>query len=90
MVVAVAQSSLGGAIPYARMGVFNVYVHPNCLIWWNRYHPTRTLWGDQCLDAVTCKGSRLIRPTWMLCLELLNVDWALIGPARDAAGYCTT
>ena len=33
-------------------------------------HPTRTitlaltltLWGDQCLDAVACEGSRLIRP----------------------------
>ena len=23
---------------------------------------TRTLWGDLCLDAVTCEGSRLIRP----------------------------
>ena len=30
---------------------------------------TRTLWGDQCLDAVAGEGSRLIRPTWMLCLE---------------------
>ena len=35
------------------------------------YHPTRTLtrtrtlyivWGDLCLDAVGCEGSRLIRP----------------------------
>ena len=29
-------------------------------------HPTRTLtrtlWGDLCLDAVACEGSRLIRP----------------------------
>ena len=32
---------------------------------------TRTLWGDRCLDAVACEGSRLIRPTWMLCLERL-------------------
>ena len=23
---------------------------------------TRTLWGDLCLDAVACEGSRLIRP----------------------------
>ena len=30
---------------------------------------TRTLWGDQCLDAVACEGSRLIRPTRTLCLE---------------------
>ena len=65
----------------------------------NRYHPTRTLtrtlartllWSDQCLDAVAREGSRLIRPTWMLCLERLNVDWTLIGPARDAVGYCVT
>ena len=41
---------------------------------------TRTLWSDQCLDAVACEGSRLIRPAWMLCLEILNVDWTLIGP----------
>ena len=62
------------------------------------YHPTRTLtlistrtlWSGQCLDAVACEVSRLIRPTWMLCLEILNVDWALIGPARDAVGYCIT
>ena len=35
---------------------------------------TRVLWGDQCLDAVACEGSitRLIRPTWMLCLERLH------------------
>ena len=29
---------------------------------------TRTLWGDLCLDAVACEGSRLIRPKgalWM-------------------------
>ena len=25
----------------------------------------------------------------MLCLEILSVDWMLIGPARIAAGYCT-
>ena len=29
-------------------------------------HPTltvtRTLWGDLCLDAVVCEGSKLIRP----------------------------
>ena len=30
-----------------------------------------TLWGDQCLDAVACEGSRLIRPIWLLCLERL-------------------
>ena len=30
---------------------------------------TLTLWGDQCLDAVACEGSRLIRPTRMPCLE---------------------
>ena len=30
---------------------------------------TRTLWGDQCLDAVACEGSRLIRPARMLCLK---------------------
>ena len=42
-------------------------------------HPTRTLTltligkllGDQCLDAVTCEGSRLIRPIWLLCVERL-------------------
>ena len=49
---------------------------------------TRTLWSDQCLDAVACEGSRLIRRTWMLCLEILNVDWKFIGPARDAVGHC--
>ena len=27
-----------------------------------------TLWGDQCLDAVACEGSRLIRPARVLCL----------------------
>ena len=30
-----------------------------------------TLWGDQCLDAVACEGSRLIWPIWLLCLERL-------------------
>ena len=30
---------------------------------------TLTLWGDVCLDAVACEGSRLIRPARMLCLE---------------------
>ena len=58
----------------------------------NWYHPTRTrtqtLRSDQCLDAVACEGSRLIRTTWMLCLELLNVDWTLVGPAREAVGHC--
>ena len=38
-------------------------------------NPTQTLigmlWGDQCLDAVACKGSRLIRPIWLLCVERL-------------------
>ena len=29
---------------------------------------TRTLWGDQCLDAVACEGSRSIRPARVLCL----------------------
>ena len=28
---------------------------------------TRTLWSDQCLDAVACEGS-MIRPTWMPCI----------------------
>ena len=28
-----------------------------------------TLWGDQCLHAGAWEGSRLIRPTWLLCLE---------------------
>ena len=31
------------------------------------------------MDAVACEGSRLIRLTWMLCLERLrwlDVDWA--------------
>ena len=32
---------------------------------------TRTLWDDQCLDAVACEGSRLIRATWFLCVEIL-------------------
>ena len=27
---------------------------------------TRTLWGDQCLDAVACEGSRSIRPARVL------------------------
>ena len=57
--------------------------------------PTRTLTlsligmlrSAQCLDAAAWEGSRLIRPTWMLCLERLYVDWTLIGPARDAVGY---
>ena len=31
----------------------------------------RTLWGDQCLDAVACEGFRLVRPAWMMCLEIL-------------------
>ena len=35
---------------------------------------TRTLGSDQCLDAVAGEGSWLIRATWMLCLELLDVD----------------
>ena len=38
-------------------------------------NPTQTLigmlWGDQCLDAVACEGSRLIRPIWLLCVERL-------------------
>ena len=46
----------------------------------NRYHPTltltrtrtRTLWSDQCLDVVACEGSRLIRPTWTLWLEIYS------------------
>ena len=52
-------------------------------------HPTltRTLWSDQCLDAVGCESSRLTRPAWMLCLKIPNVDWTLIGPARDAVVY---
>ena len=49
---------------------------------------TLTLRNDQCLDAVAREGSRLIRLTWMLCLERLNVDWTLIEPTRDAVGYC--
>ena len=32
---------------------------------------TRTLWGDQCLDAVAWEDSRLIRAIWLLCLERL-------------------
>ena len=48
------------------------------------------LWSDQCFDAVACEGPRSIRPTWMLCLEILNVDWTLIGSGRDAVGYCIT
>ena len=31
----------------------------------------RTLWGDQCLDAVAREGSRLIKLIWLLCLERL-------------------
>ena len=56
------------------------------------YHPTRTrrLWSNQCLDAVACEGSRLIHTTWMLCLKILNVNWMLIGLARDAMGHCIT
>ena len=41
---------------------------------------TQTPWSDQCLDAVAGEGSRFIRPPWMPCLEILNVDWTLIGP----------
>ena len=84
-----------GPTPYAHMGVFKRtprLFDPRV----NRCHPTRTLtrartrtlWSDQCLDAVACEGSRLIRRTWMLCLEILNVDWKFIGPARDAVGHC--
>ena len=86
------------AIPYADMGVFNAYTR---FVWSrlvHRYYPTRTLtvtltrtrWSDQCLDAVPCESSNLIRPTWMLCVERLHVDWTLIRPARDAVGYCIT
>ena len=32
------------------------------------------------------EGSRLIRPAWMLCLEILNVDWTLIGPLEILRG----
>ena len=40
-------------------------------------HPTltlsltlpRTLWGDQCFDAVACEGSRSICPARVLCFE---------------------
>ena len=36
----------------------------------------RTLWSDQCVDAVACKGSRLIWPMWLLCLERIEVHTA--------------
>ena len=42
------------------------------------------IWSEQCLDAVACEGCRFIRPTSMLYMEIFNVDWTLIGPARDA------
>ena len=56
-------------------------------------HPTRTLtltligtlWGDQCLDAEACEGSRLIGSTWMLCSELFFNR--LIPQARDALAW---
>ena len=34
--------------------------------------------------------ARLIRPTWMRCLKIFDVDWTLIGPARDALRYFIT
>ena len=57
---------------------------PVCFMLVYRSHPTRTLtltrtrtlMSDQCLDAVACEGSRLIHPTWILCLEGLQVDSA--------------
>ena len=45
---------------------------------------TRTLWGDQCLDAVACEGSRLISPARMLlCLEgLPSTNVMMVGGMR--------
>ena len=39
-------------------------------------YQTRTLalWGDLCLDAVSCEGSRLTRQPWILCSEILQGD----------------
>ena len=71
-------------------------MYPDCSILMNRYYATltltltRTLWGDQCLEAVACEGSRLIRPAWILCLEILNVDWTLIGPLGVLWGFYIT
>ena len=75
------QAFLPGAIPYADMlmGVFNACTQ-FVLSRLNMCHPTRTLWSDQRLDAVACEGSSLSLTTWMLCLQILNVDWTLIGP----------
>ena len=42
------------------------------------------------MDAVAYEGYNLIRTTWILCLERLNVHWTLISPARDSVGYCIT
>ena len=87
---------------YLVPGIQNVKKMSFFITWYymvNRYHPTRTLtrtlartllWSDQCLDAVAREGSRLIRPAWMLCLKIFNVDWTLMGPPRDAVGYCIT
>ena len=50
----------------------------------------KAIWSDQCLDAVACEGFKFIYATLTLCLEVLNVDWTLIGPARDAVGWYIT
>ena len=47
---------------------------------------SRMRWGEQCLDAVACEGSRLIRPLWLLCVERLYFN-KLIRSARDAVGW---
>ena len=47
-------------------------------------NPTRTPWGVQCLGAVACEGSRLIRPARILCLEGLL---GLFDRLRDAVAW---
>ena len=50
-------------------------------------NPTQTLigilWGGQCLDAVACECSRLIRSIWLLCAERLLSQFGRL----DAVGW---
>ena len=78
---ALMKASTVGSISVPHMGVTTRT--PSFVVYYevNRYHPTRTLtltltrtlWGDQCLDAAACEGSRLIGPIWwLLCLKRLS------------------
>ena len=56
------------------MGVFHAYTQ---FVWATTRTLTPALGSDQCLDGVSCEGSRFIRPTWILCVErLFQVGWA--------------